>query len=63
MAEKVLLIDCERCEAGSGEQCRTVNGWAADQPHRVRQKEAEPRGDARLGYVGDKSTPNRTNCI
>jgi hypothetical protein len=53
VAKEVLLIDCERCQAGPGEQCRTANGWVADQPHRARQKEAEARVDARLGYLGD----------
>lgn len=50
---EVLLVECDRCQAGTGEQCRTKTGWAAEQPHTGRQREAEARVDARLGYLGD----------
>lgn len=50
---ETLLIECGRCQAASGEQCRTSSGWTAEQAHTGRQREAEARVDARLGYVGD----------
>ncbi|GAA5070775.1 zinc finger domain-containing protein [Streptomyces similanensis] len=50
---EVLLITCERCAAGEGEQCRTVNGRISENPHTSRQREAEATVDARLGYLGD----------
>ncbi|MFI1535543.1 zinc finger domain-containing protein [Streptomyces anandii] len=52
VAREVLVVPCERCGAGEGEQCRTSSGWAAEQAHKGRQREAEARVDARLGYVG-----------
>jgi hypothetical protein len=50
---ETLRIPCERCQAASGEQCRTSSGWTAEQAHTGRRREAEARVDARLGYVGD----------
>jgi hypothetical protein len=51
--KEVLFIDCEKCPAGEGEQCRTKTGWPAERPHTARRREAEARVDARLGYIGD----------
>lgn len=53
VAKEVLRKTCQTCEAGDGEQCRTKNGWPAEQPHVGRQREAEAEVDARLGYLGD----------
>jgi hypothetical protein len=53
VAKEVLLITCDKCGAGDGGQCRTSSGWAADRAHAGRQREAEARVDARLGYLGD----------
>lgn len=52
VAKEVLLTPCKTCEADSGKQCRTKKGWAAEQPHIGRQREAEAVVDARLGYLG-----------
>ncbi|WP_329140942.1 zinc finger domain-containing protein [Streptomyces sp. NBC_00670] len=49
---EVLVIECGRCEAQPGEQCKTSKGWAAEQAHTGRRREAEARVDARLGYLG-----------
>jgi hypothetical protein len=49
---EILVIECGRCEAQPGEQCRTAKGWAAEQAHTGRRREAEARVDARLGYLG-----------
>ncbi|ALO13642.1 hypothetical protein AQF52_8061 [Streptomyces venezuelae] len=35
----------------------TKKGWAAEQPHVGRQREAEAAVDARLGYLGDMPVP------
>ena len=51
VAAEVLLIHCKTCKAGDGEQCRTKNGWVAEQPHVGRQREAEATVDARLGFL------------
>ncbi|MCX5239797.1 hypothetical protein OG824_31810 [Streptomyces prunicolor] len=53
VAAEVLQTRCAKCGAGDGEQCRTAKGWAADQAHVGRQREAEATVDARLGYLGD----------
>lgn len=53
VAREVLLILCESCAAGEGEQCRTKNGRVSEKPHVVRQREAETAVDARLGFLGD----------
>lgn len=53
IAQEVLRIECERCEAGSGEYCRTKTGRAAEQAHTPRQREAEANVDARIGWLGD----------
>ncbi|MFG2986208.1 hypothetical protein ACGFYQ_33990 [Streptomyces sp. NPDC048258] len=53
VAVEVLRIACEKCSAGSGEQCRTAKGWASDRPHVGRQREAEATVDATLGYLGE----------
>ncbi|MFB8314664.1 hypothetical protein ACFC5T_40100 [Streptomyces sp. NPDC055961] len=57
VAVEVLTIPCATCQAGDGEQCRTKKGWAAEQPHVGRQREAEAAVDARLGYLGDMPVP------
>lgn len=51
VAKEVLRKPCETCQAGEGEQCRTKSGWAAEQPHVARLREAEATVDARLGYL------------
>ncbi|GAA5083281.1 MULTISPECIES: hypothetical protein [Actinomycetes] len=53
VAVEVLRLPCEKCEAGEGEQCKTKTGWAAEQPHIGRQRQAEANVDDRLGYLGD----------
>jgi hypothetical protein len=53
IAQEVLRLECERCEAGSGEPCRTKTGRAAEQAHTPRQREAEANVDARIGWIGD----------
>lgn len=50
--KEVLLVACDRCGAGDGEACRTSSGWQAERAHTARQREAEARVDARLGYLG-----------
>lgn len=50
--KEVLLVPCERCGAADGEACRTNSGWQAERAHTGRQREAEARVDARLGYLG-----------
>lgn len=57
VAVEVLTVSCATCGAGDGEQCRTKKGWAAEQPHVGRQREAETIVDARLGYLGDMPVP------
>lgn len=52
VAKEILVIVCERCGADPGKQCRTAKGWTAEQAHTGRQREAEARVDAQLGYVG-----------
>ncbi|MFG3132973.1 hypothetical protein ACGFZU_35395 [Streptomyces tendae] len=51
VAKEVLQTPCKTCQAGLGEQCRTKNGWPAEQPHVGRLREAEATVDARLGYL------------
>ncbi|MFK0159183.1 hypothetical protein ACIQVK_44820 [Streptomyces sp. NPDC090493] len=53
VVREVLLVICESCAAGEGEQCRTKNGRASEKPHVPRQREAEAIVDARLGFVGE----------
>ncbi|MFJ8006105.1 zinc finger domain-containing protein [Streptomyces fagopyri] len=53
IAQEVLRITCERCEARDGEPCRTKNGRAAEQAHTPRQREAEANVDARIGWIGE----------
>ncbi|MER8030704.1 hypothetical protein ABTZ78_17295 [Streptomyces bauhiniae] len=52
VAVEVLKIDCERCQAAEGERCRTKTGWAAENTHATRLREAKARVDERLGYLG-----------
>ncbi|MER7937891.1 MULTISPECIES: hypothetical protein [unclassified Streptomyces] len=53
VAREVLLVVCEKCAAGEGEQCRTNSGRVAEKAHVPRQREAEATVDARLGILGD----------
>ncbi|MEW2164393.1 hypothetical protein AB0912_15575 [Streptomyces sp. NPDC007084] len=53
VAAEVLRIECERCGATEGENCRTNTGRAAEQAHATRQREAEANVDARIGWIGD----------
>ncbi|MEV8344597.1 hypothetical protein [Streptomyces niveus] len=53
VAVEVLRLPCATCDATDGQQCKTKTGWAADNAHVGRQRQAEALVDERLGYLGE----------
>ncbi|MDT0435634.1 MULTISPECIES: zinc finger domain-containing protein [Streptomyces] len=51
--EEELRIECESCDAGAQQRCRTKTGRLAELTHKVRRRTAEANVDARIGWVGD----------